>query len=1054
MATTSRRDVKLVVTTETEGAGKLQGLAGELRGIAAAAGAGGPELERLAAELDRVAAATKARRDAEAAARADSTAARAALNEQRDALARLRAESTATTRATEEHQQRERALRLALIDARAAVREKAAALQTASAETRAAVAAEKALQDQARATAAAFKAGSAEMTKGGDAVAASLRTIQGQLAAVRSVAALALGGTLTGGLLKSVSDTADAVTNLKARIKLVTGEGEAFASAWQGVQEIAQRTNASLESTGTLFGRVAAAGRELGVSQREALALTETLQQATQISGASAQTAEAAMIQLSQALASGVLRGDEYNSIAEGSVRVTRALADGLGVTTGELRKMAEAGQLTTQVVIGALRGQAEAVRAEYSTLPPTVGRAIQQLTTAWQLYVNEANAATGASATAAGAISALARNLDTVAAVLVGAGKAAAAYAALNLAQSFLASSAAAAASTKAKAAETAATVASTTATAANTAARVANTAATVAGGEAATVAAGRFAGLLSTIKTFSVVGVLVNVREIGTAIGEWAAKMLGADKASKQLEAQLKVEAEATRRSADAKAAYAQQTRLAADRALGLTAESRALIEVFDKSRAKAETTSEALGKLTKALNLGDIRSIRDAAAALDALAQRGQIAADQIADALAGALRTEDLARFEAQARVAFSEGVRGAEKMRAALDAIAVESLRRAGTSLEELRSGFTAASTSALNDLDALKRSLDDLGARGDVAGRALATSIGKALDAATTTTAVQAVIDRIEELGKAGRLTGDALDAAMTKARSKLDDLREGVNSTAEAFRVLGVKSAQEMARVADASRAAWDQIRNDGTVALAQKQEAFKRYASTVTALADSEAAALLKVQGEALGLAVRFDDSGKAIVRAMRDAGDAVEGFRGKLGRLRAEADATAASLSSVYEAETRARADKVTANRLPGATYDRDGWATDGKGQRITGGSYLPPPDNSGNWEWVPKLGNFNDYPFGGVWAKKSAGGAGQLGSTVEWNGAGEIRSLAPPIGSAPAPAPATAAGHTVVVNLNGRRTTVNTASAADQSALTNLLRDLETAADRGG
>lgn len=1053
MATSTRRDVKLVVTTETEGAGKLQGLADELRNIGKSAGAGGPELERLAAELDRVAAATKARREAEAAARADSTAARTALNEQRDALARLRAESTATTRATEEHQQRERALRVAIIEARAAVRDKAAALQTASAETRAAVAAEKALQDQARATAAAFKAGSSEMAKGGDAVAASLRTIQGQLAAVRSVAALALGGTLTGGLLRSVSDTADAVTNLQARIKLVTGEGAAFGEAWQGVQEIAQRTNSTLEGTGTLFARIAAAGREMGVSQRDALALTETINQAIQVSGASAQASDAALTQLIQGLQSGVLRGEEFNSVMEQAPRLARALADGLGVTTGELRAMAQAGQLSTQAVIGALRGQAEAVRAEYSTLPPTVGRAIQQLTTAWQMYVNEANAATGASATAAGAISALARNLDSVAAVLVGAGKAAAAYAALNLAQSFLASAAAAAASTKAKAAETAATVASTTATAANTAARVANTAATVAGGEAATVAAGRFAGFLSTIKTFSVVAILANVKDLGTAIGETAARWMGWGKAIEENERRMRADEEATRRNADAKAALAQRTALAADKALGLSVEAKALVGVFDQSRAKAESTSEALAKLTKALQLGDIRGIRDAGAALDALAQKGKIAADQIADAMAAALRTEDLARFEAQARVAFDSSTQGARRLQAALDAIAVESLRRAGTSLEELRSGFSAASTSALNDLDALKRSLDDLGARGDVAGRALATSIGKALDAATTTTAVQAVIDRIEELGEAGTLTGDALAEAMGKARGKLDDLREGVNSTAEAFRVLGLKSGEEMARVAAASKAAWDQIRNDGTVALAQKQEAFKRYASTVTALAGTEAAALLKVQAEALGLAVTFDDSGKAIVRAMGEAGEAIEGFRGKLGRLREDAASTARSLSSVYDAETKANADRVTANRLQGATYDKDGWATDGKGNRITAGSYLPPPDDSGAWEWVAKPNQ--GYPFGGYWQRTEAAGPGQLSGTSTYDGRQPMRGIATPGAAAtPAPAPAPAPrAYNVTINLNGRRTTIGTASAADQTALVDMLRELETASDRG-
>jgi hypothetical protein len=108
-------------------------------------------------------------------------------------------------------------------------------------------------------------------------------------------------------------------------------------------------------------------------------------------------------------------------------------------VTTGELRKMAESGLLTTQTVIAALQGQSAAVAAEFQRLPPTVGRAMQDLSTQWSLYVQKVDQANGASAAAAKAIQLLANNLQSIAGLLMDLGQAAAAFTALRLAQHFL---------------------------------------------------------------------------------------------------------------------------------------------------------------------------------------------------------------------------------------------------------------------------------------------------------------------------------------------------------------------------------------------------------------------------------------------------------------------------------------------------------------------------------------------------------------------------------------------------------------------------------------
>ncbi len=784
MATRNDRDVRLGVEITATGEASLLGLGDAVRGLGDAAGDSTPDLQRLRTDLEALTATTEARRRAEAAARTDATAARAAFDQQRDALARLRAESDRATRGTTEHQAAERGLRVAVTEARIALRERTAAVTAASAETRA----ERTLQDAIRQTAAAARASSQVQVQSLTPVASAVQSLTAQLGTLRNIAGAALGGTLIGGLARDVAETADAYNNLAARIRITTGEGAAFEAAFQGIFDIANRTGVAVEEVGRLFTKLAAAGRALNLSNADALALVESITQATALSGASASSSAAAITQFSQALSSGVLRGEELNSVLEQAPRLSQALADGLGITTGRLRELGAAGALTAQQVITALQGQSATLQREFDQLPPTVGRAIAALSNAWTVYVGQVDRATGASSAAASVIGALASNLDIVAAALFSVGKAAAAYAALRLAQSFIDSATAARTVAAATAAATAATTAHTAATVANTAAQGANTAA--AAGSAA--GAGRLAGVLSTLKTLSFLGVVTNLREIGTAIGEGTAKLLGYGKAEQELEIVTRASEQAARASAQARTELAQRTALSADAALGLTDASRKVIAEFDGMVSKGESASDALGKLAKALDLGDISGIIAAGAALDALAVRGALSAEQVRSAYVRALRDIDLGTFEAQARAAFDGSEQGARRLAAAVDATLAEALRRAGTSAEELSTGFSRAATSALNDFDKLADNLDKLGGTAEDVGRVLGTSLDKALSAATTERAVRAVIERMEDLGKQGRITGDQLAEGLDKARRKLDELKPGVSSLEEAFRTLG----------------------------------------------------------------------------------------------------------------------------------------------------------------------------------------------------------------------------------------------------------------------
>ena len=224
---------------------------------------------------------------------------------------------------------------------------------------------------------------------------------------VAAMAAVGVGVSVSG-----LASAADSYTNLSARIHIATKDGGDFTSAMAGVHQIALMTNSSLEATGNLFTKINDTGKEMGMTQQQALDLTQTINQAIQIGGGSAQASEAALQQFIQALQSGVLRGDEFNSIMEQAPGLTSAMAKGLGVTTGELRKMAENGELGAERITKALQSQAGQIQATYDKFPTTIGNALQRITTSWEILIGKMDQANGASSTVAQWLVVLADNI------------------------------------------------------------------------------------------------------------------------------------------------------------------------------------------------------------------------------------------------------------------------------------------------------------------------------------------------------------------------------------------------------------------------------------------------------------------------------------------------------------------------------------------------------------------------------------------------------------------------------------------------------------------
>ncbi|WP_237611162.1 tape measure protein [Actinobacillus pleuropneumoniae] len=173
--------------------------------------------------------------------------------------------------------------------------------------------------------------------------------------------------------------TSDEFKSLEARIKLVSRSNNEAKGTFQGLMQVANDTGTQFAATAELYTRVF---RSLGdaANSGEVLRFTKTVSQALVVSGAGAQEAQAAIIQLSQGMAAGALRGEEFNSVSEQAPIILELLQKSLGKTRGELRKMAEEGQLTTQVIMTAIAEGADSIQKQYEQMPLTIGKAVTQL--------------------------------------------------------------------------------------------------------------------------------------------------------------------------------------------------------------------------------------------------------------------------------------------------------------------------------------------------------------------------------------------------------------------------------------------------------------------------------------------------------------------------------------------------------------------------------------------------------------------------------------------------------------------------------------------------
>ncbi|MEH0867291.1 phage tail tape measure protein [Phytobacter diazotrophicus] len=243
----------------------------------------------------------------------------------------------------------------------------------------------------------------------------SIAALNAELVSVKSTAT-GLAGAFAGAFAThQLIQYADTWNQLSGRLRLASTGAEDFAAAQRSLMAISQRTGTSFEANATLYARIASSLRDAGYASTDVAKVTETVATSLKLSGASTEEASSVITQLSQALGSGVLRGEEFNAIMENGGRLAKLLADGMKTTVGGLRNMAQNGQLTTDKIVPLLTN-VELLRKEFETLPASISGSAQKVENAFLAWVGGANDALGASTALSGALDGLASNLDTVA--------------------------------------------------------------------------------------------------------------------------------------------------------------------------------------------------------------------------------------------------------------------------------------------------------------------------------------------------------------------------------------------------------------------------------------------------------------------------------------------------------------------------------------------------------------------------------------------------------------------------------------------------------------
>lgn len=261
---------------------------------------------------------------------------------------------------------------------------------------------------------------SSRTTRGTRRVKRELNELERQAQRLNRVLVATFAGVSTVAAVRGVINLLDTYNQLENRLRVVTTTQGNLNAVFDELFQVSQRSRSSLQGTVELYSRLAISSRELGVSQRELISFTESVNKAIIVSGASFREANQGIIQLSQGIASGTLRGDELRSVLEQLPTVADVIAKELGVTRGELRKLGEEGKITAQDIITAFQNAEEEIDEAFGKTIPTISQAFGLLADNLRFTVGRLDNAAGFSELLVRALLFLNDNLEAILNTLV----------------------------------------------------------------------------------------------------------------------------------------------------------------------------------------------------------------------------------------------------------------------------------------------------------------------------------------------------------------------------------------------------------------------------------------------------------------------------------------------------------------------------------------------------------------------------------------------------------------------------------------------------------
>ncbi|MBY5585314.1 tape measure protein [Rhizobium leguminosarum] len=222
------------------------------------------------------------------------------------------------------------------------------------------------------------------------------------------VGAQIAGAFVAGDLLRSAAQLSDAATRINNSLKVAGLSGEELEKVYQRLNKAALANGAPIETLATLYGKAAQAQKELGVSSEELLGFTNNVALALRVAGTDAQSASGALLQLGQALGSGTVHAEEFNSVLEGAPTIAQAVAAGLteaGGSVAKLKSLVVDGKVSSEAFFRAFEAGAPILQEKVAGSVFTIDQATTNLTTALTDVAREFNASTGASESFAGGI-------------------------------------------------------------------------------------------------------------------------------------------------------------------------------------------------------------------------------------------------------------------------------------------------------------------------------------------------------------------------------------------------------------------------------------------------------------------------------------------------------------------------------------------------------------------------------------------------------------------------------------------------------------------------